>query len=126
WLPDKLERQLPLFESPARPAVVFSERVQIDAEGRPLVSPQPPFPRGRVLGEMFLDNFVCFSSVVVRRDVFESVGVFDESWALVQRPLQYDAWHGLLSVPLPEQVRRWLRRALGRPLDWNVRQPVPS
>jgi glycosyltransferase involved in cell wall biosynthesis len=221
WMPDKLERQLPLFESAARPAVVFSERIQIDPEGRPLVSPQPPFPRGRVLREMFLDNFICFSSVVVRRDVFESVGVFDESlalaidydlwlraatrysfdyvaaplvkyrvghpnlssrveerlltvlrimgrfldehggrrmlspalvrrayaqtychlalyagrrsrWAafgwlaraLVQWPLQYDAWHGLLSVPLPEQVRRWLRRALGRPLDWRVRQPA--
>src|SRR5262245_45392509 len=88
-MPDKLEHQLPLFESAARPAVVFSERVQIDAEGRRLVSPQPPFPRGRVLGEMFLDNFICFSSVVVRRDVFEEVGVFDESLALA---IDYDLW----------------------------------
>jgi glycosyltransferase involved in cell wall biosynthesis len=224
WMPDKLERQLPLFESAARPAVVFSERIQIDAEGRPLVSPQPSFPRGQVLAEIFLDNFICFSSVVVRRDVFESAGVFDESLALAidydlwlrvatrysfdyvaaplvkyrvghpnlssrveerlltvlrimerfldecggrrllsparvrrayaqtychlalyaggrsrwaafgwllralgQCPAHYAAWHGLVSVPLPEQVRRWLRRALGRPLDWKVRHlALPS
>jgi glycosyltransferase involved in cell wall biosynthesis len=222
WMPHKLERQLPLFESTARPAVVFSERVQIDAGGRPLVSPQPPFPRGRVLGEMFKDNFICFSSVVVRRHVVESVGLFDESlalaidydlwlrvakhhtfdnvaeplvkyrvghanlssrveerlrtvlgimdrfldeqggrrllspalvrrayaetychlalyagersrWAaygwllraLLQRPVHLPAWHGLVSVPLPEQVRRWLRRALGRPVDWRVRTLAP-
>src|SRR5256885_880946 len=41
------------------------------------------------LGEMFLDNFICFSSVVVRRDVFEGVGVFDESLALA---IDYDLW----------------------------------
>jgi hypothetical protein len=46
--------------------------------------------------------------------------------SLLQRPIQYEAWHGLVSVPLPEQVRRWLRRALGRPLDWKVRQPVTA
>jgi glycosyltransferase involved in cell wall biosynthesis len=31
------------------------------------------------------------------------------------------AWQGLASLPLPETVRRGLRRALGRPADWAVR-----
>jgi len=31
------------------------------------------------------------------------------------------AWQGLASLPLPEAVRRALRLALGRPVDWAVR-----
>ena len=31
------------------------------------------------------------------------------------------AWQGLVSLPLPEAVRRTLRRSLGRPADWAVR-----
>jgi hypothetical protein len=38
---------------------------------------------------MFLDNFVCFSSAVVRRDVFTKVGTFDESIPLA---IDYDLW----------------------------------
>jgi glycosyltransferase involved in cell wall biosynthesis len=34
------------------------------------------------------------------------------------------AWRGLASLPLPEAVRRLLRRALGRPADWSVRRPA--
>jgi glycosyltransferase involved in cell wall biosynthesis len=33
-------------------------------------------------------------------------------------------WRGLVSLAFPERVRRWLRRALGRPVEWNVRVPV--
>jgi glycosyltransferase involved in cell wall biosynthesis len=34
------------------------------------------------------------------------------------------AWQGLASLPLPEVMRRLLRRALGRPEDWSVRRPA--
>jgi glycosyltransferase involved in cell wall biosynthesis len=30
------------------------------------------------------------------------------------------AWQGLASLPLPEAIRRLLRRALGRPIDWTI------
>jgi glycosyltransferase involved in cell wall biosynthesis len=36
------------------------------------------------------------------------------------------AWQGLASLPLPEAVRRLLRRALGRPADWSVRRRLPA
>ena len=45
--------------------------------------------RGQVLSAMYLDNFVCFSSSVVRRDVFARVGLFDESLPLA---IDYELW----------------------------------
>jgi hypothetical protein len=36
------------------------------------------------------------------------------------------AWKGLVSLPLPEALRRCLRRILGRPVDWSLRPPLRS
>jgi glycosyltransferase involved in cell wall biosynthesis len=220
WLPAKLEKQISLLEADAALGVVYSRRLLIDALGRELEFLQPPLYRGNVLAAMFRENFVCFSSVVVRSDVFTEAGWFDEQLALaidydlwlrvaarfpfafVDEPLVkyrtghanlsqrteerletvrrimhrflYEhggvdrlpravvrraqaetcysiglvrrsrsrlaalpwylralahapgyglAWQGLASLPLPETVRRWCRRALGRPVDWSVRRP---
>ena len=38
---------------------------------------------------MFVQNFVCFSSAVVRREVFAHVGAFDPQWDL---SIDYDLW----------------------------------
>ena len=42
-----------------------------------------------MLAELFVQNFVCFSSAVVRRDVFSHVGAFDPQWDLA---IDYDLW----------------------------------
>jgi glycosyltransferase involved in cell wall biosynthesis len=44
--------------------------------------------------------------------------------ALAESPTYAPAWRGLASLPLPEKVRRGLRRALGRSADWSQRRPV--
>jgi glycosyltransferase involved in cell wall biosynthesis len=36
------------------------------------------------------------------------------------------AWKGLAALPLPETVRRWVRRALGRPVNWTDQLPSPA
>ena len=36
------------------------------------------------------------------------------------------AWKGLATALVPERGRRWLRRALGRPVDWRVRPSVAN
>ena len=38
---------------------------------------------------MFVQNFVCFSSAMVRREVFSHVGAFDPQWDLA---IDYDLW----------------------------------
>jgi glycosyltransferase involved in cell wall biosynthesis len=223
WLPHKLERQLELLRSDPGLGVVYTRRLLIDELGRELQYHQPPLYRGEVMAELFRNNFVCFSSALVRRAVFGKVGIFDEDlplavdydfWLRVASAYRFDyvdeplvkyrtghsslssraeerlvtvdhimtrflnlhggrnilkptvirraraetyyhlsllrrqrsrlaalpllvrsllaspgywpAWQGLFSLPLPEAVRRCLRRILGRPVDWSVRPLLNS
>jgi glycosyltransferase involved in cell wall biosynthesis len=105
WLPHKLERQLAVFRADPELGVVYGRRLMIDEEGYPFEHAQPPHHRGRVLPELFRRNFVCFSSGVVRREVFDDVGVFDEE------------------LPLAMDYDLWLRVALRYPFDF-VDEPV--
>lgn len=90
WLPSKLERQLALFRNDPRVGVVFCGRKIIDEAGAEIPrAAEPSPPRGMVLEPLFLKNFVCFSSVVVRREVFDRVGRFDLGWDLA---IDYDLW----------------------------------
>jgi glycosyltransferase involved in cell wall biosynthesis len=88
WLPDKLERQIPLFANDAV-GVVYSRRTIMDAAGRDLPTPAAELVRGRVYDPLLVQNPVCFSSVVVRRSVFETVGMFDPALPLA---IDYDLW----------------------------------
>jgi len=93
WHPAKLEKQLAVFRGRPQVGVVFCRRSLIDEEGKPLTRPGQArplaLPCGRVLDEMFVQNFVCFSSAVVRREVFSHVGRFDPQWDLA---IDYDLW----------------------------------
>lgn len=88
WRPAKLERQLPLFSDPAV-GVVYTRRTLIDPEGRELPTPAATLARGHIYDVMLVRNPVCFSSVVVRRSVFEAVGLFDPALPLA---IDYDLW----------------------------------
>jgi glycosyltransferase involved in cell wall biosynthesis len=90
WEPTKLDKQLALFRDRPEVGVVFCRRSLIDEQGNVNAArPSPLPPRGRVLPAMFVQNFVCFSSVVVRRAVFSHVGAFDPQWDLA---IDYDLW----------------------------------
>jgi glycosyltransferase involved in cell wall biosynthesis len=95
WEITKLEKQLAVFDANPETGVVFCKRSLMDEQGRAVPAkptsglPGGGFPRGFVLPEMFAQNFVCFSSVVVRREVFSHVGRFDPLWDL---SIDYDLW----------------------------------
>jgi glycosyltransferase involved in cell wall biosynthesis len=89
WFPRKLECQLPKFDHSNEVGVVYSDRVKIDPYGRELLFKSLPCHSGRVLNEMFQNNFVCFSSSVVRRTVFDRSGVFNEEY---RHASDYDLW----------------------------------
>jgi glycosyltransferase involved in cell wall biosynthesis len=88
WLPTKLERQLTLFPNSAV-GVAYTRRMLMDTDGNDLRTPSGMFARGRVYDALLAQNFVCFSSVVVRREVFEAVGLFDPTLPLA---IDYDLW----------------------------------
>jgi glycosyltransferase involved in cell wall biosynthesis len=89
WRPTKLEKQLALLNSRPEVGVCFSRRLLIDEAGTPRPATDPTPPRGRVTEPLFVRNFVCFSSAVVRRAVLDRVGGFDPRWDLA---IDYDLW----------------------------------
>lgn len=88
WLPTKLARQLPLFDDPAV-GVVYSRRTLMDAAGRDRPTPPAAPVRGHIYDTLLVQNPVCFSSAVVRKSVFEAVGMFDPNLPLA---IDYDLW----------------------------------
>lgn len=89
WLPAKLARQIELFRRDPGLGVAYTRRRLIDADSHELQYEQPVLHRGNVLDAIFRSNFVCFSSVMVRRAVFEQIGLFDETLPLA---IDYDLW----------------------------------
>jgi glycosyltransferase involved in cell wall biosynthesis len=97
WLPEKLGLQLPLFEKNAKVGLVFGN-LKYWSEGR--MQPTTYFDlmppaRGHVFHELFATNFVPTSSTLVRRQVFQQVGFFDESFRIVQ---DYHLWLRIASL----------------------------
>jgi glycosyltransferase involved in cell wall biosynthesis len=88
WEPTKLEKQLKLFDRP-EVGVVFSGRKLIDENGKITGEPPANYPKGKVLTNIFTQNFVCFSTVMLRREVFEFVGGFDPG---IDLAIDYDLW----------------------------------
>lgn len=88
WLLDKLERQMPLFADP-QVGVVYCRRTWMDEQGGVLPGNERTLRRGFVLDHIFIDNFVCFSSSVVRRRLLIEHGVFDETLPM---GIDYDLW----------------------------------
>lgn len=89
WMPEKLEKQVPLLEKSERTGVVYSPFTYMDAEGNPLPTPPRRFHRGNISGPLLIDNFVGFNTTVVRRRCFEEVGQFDEALPM---GIDYDLW----------------------------------
>lgn len=90
WHPRKLEKQRPLFDDD-RVGVVYARQTFVDPVGEPL-SPQPgrlAAHRGSVLRPFLFDNFVPFSSSIVRRLSFERAGGFDERLPM---SIDWDLW----------------------------------
>jgi glycosyltransferase involved in cell wall biosynthesis len=94
WMPSKLEKQLALFADP-EVGVVYSRRQWIDPNGVEISGNERMLQRGMILDQIFVDNFVCFSSSVIRRSYLEQVGYFDESLPM---GIDYDLWIRLASV----------------------------
>jgi len=86
WLPHKLEAVAAVVAAGADDlGVVYSASEQFDGATGVTLSRSRPSVRGRVLEELLYRNAVGgMSVVVVRRDLFEEVGGFDEAFPSLQ------------------------------------------
>jgi glycosyltransferase involved in cell wall biosynthesis len=89
WAPDKLALQIPLFLRSGSVGVVYARYVEIDAEGNEGQVNNNVFHRGLVSGPLLVFNFIGFSTSVVRRECFETLGVFRDDLGM---GIDYDLW----------------------------------
>jgi glycosyltransferase involved in cell wall biosynthesis len=92
WEKDKLEKQLPLFSADSV-GVVFSRSRFIGANGEDLGLPETGKNRaprrGKVTEFLYIDNFIPFSSSIVRRECLERCSRFDAS---LKMGIDWDLW----------------------------------
>jgi glycosyltransferase involved in cell wall biosynthesis len=92
WEKEKLKKQIQRFANPTV-GVVYSRARLIDEKGIPLAFKDPGKylkPRsGMVLHWLLFDNFVWFSSAIVRRECLERFGFFDEA---LRMGIDWDLW----------------------------------
>lgn len=78
WSPEKLERQVPLFDD-ATVGIVYCGAREVDPSGATLWEKGTErFCRGAIFDRLLFDHFITCSSVVVRRSCLDRVGVFQE------------------------------------------------
>jgi glycosyltransferase involved in cell wall biosynthesis len=88
WRPDKLALQLPHFRDETV-GVVYGNFQFIDGEGRPIATDRPATYSGRITGKLLVDNFVHFPTALVRREIIDAAGGFDESLSM---GIDFDLW----------------------------------
>lgn len=89
WMPAKLERQVRLLRAQPNVGVVFTHRFLMDFAGAILPAPRRRFHRGMIFNELIVGDDVCYSSTMIRREILETVGAFDERLEL---GIEVDLW----------------------------------
>lgn len=99
WLPEKLARQVALFDAVPRTQICQTEEIWL----RRGVRVNPPTTHRKPDGDIFLPSLarclVSPSAVMLRRELFDRVGGFDETLPVCE---DYDLW---LRIGLSEPVR---------------------
>ncbi len=91
WLPEKLQTDIEYFETHSEVSMIYSKHINIDEKGDDLDgNTKRQLPSGNIFTQLFSEqNFIITSSVVVRKEVFETTGLFDEQLFNCQ---DWDMW----------------------------------
>jgi hypothetical protein len=81
WLPEKLEKQLKVFNADQELMLVFSEHRVFDNDGirEATFSKKERLMKGDIVKNIFFYSHVALPTVMVRRQVFQEIGCFEES-----------------------------------------------
>lgn len=90
WLPEKLELQLHLIQRDPKIGLVYSRVYKFDESGVIFGHyPLGPCCRGKVMRQLYMRQVIAMSSTLVRREVFDHVGLFNKN---VTGPDDWDMW----------------------------------
>ena len=94
WLPDKLQAQMDVFKEQPNLKWVYSDCYMFDGQTKANIctwSSRSRLHAGAILGFLFQDYFIASPTPLVRREVFDAVGYFDET-LLRHQPEDTDMW----------------------------------
>jgi glycosyltransferase involved in cell wall biosynthesis len=93
WYPNKLELQYEKFQADNAVGLIYSERTWVDEFGVPLVSQPEKYnlPEGKIFLNLVKGNYLCTSTVIIRKDIFTQAGTFDEGPGF-KNCQDYDLW----------------------------------
>lgn len=80
WLPEKLEKQAALFNKDDKLGMAFTENRFFNEQGITTnkANKRDRLMRGDIVKNIFLNSYVVTSTVMVRKRVFDTVGLFEE------------------------------------------------
>ncbi|MDP3791832.1 MAG: glycosyltransferase family 2 protein, partial [Candidatus Omnitrophota bacterium] len=90
WLPKKLELEAGKMVTDSGYGLMHTDRFRMDLNG--CIAPKRciAMPEGFIFKELLRQNFICASSVLVKKECFTNVGLFDEDRN--NRSEDYDMW----------------------------------
>ncbi|RKY32600.1 MAG: glycosyltransferase family 2 protein [Candidatus Omnitrophota bacterium] len=107
WLPEKLKKQIDTFQKMSnKVGLVYSWVEMIDEKGK-LFRKLNFVVKGRVLQNILRGNFIPSSTVVVKKECFDEVGLFDESFVSCQ---DREMWTRIATKYEMEVVPEYLAR----------------
>lgn len=91
WSPEKLQTDIEYFQMYPEVGMVYSRHVNVDEKGKFINrGTKRQLPSGNIFIQLFSEqNFITTSTVVVKKEVFETTGLFDEQFFNCQ---DWDMW----------------------------------
>lgn len=91
WKPEKLSAQVNLMEKNPGIGMVYCAVDLIDERGQPIDGMQKSFQKasGWIFKNLLECNFICISTVVIKKEVVDNVGFFNEKFKIAN---DYDYW----------------------------------
>ncbi|MGA2670059.1 MAG: glycosyltransferase [Dehalococcoidia bacterium] len=133
WLPGKLELQVKAIESAPQVGVVYCDVYNFDSESGTIIGTffkELPFspPRGRVLSQFIQHYFGHPSTLLIRRNVFAQVGMFDETLRSCEDEdmlFRMASYFEFEVVPLPLLMYRVHAGQMSRNRELSFRYYIP-
>ncbi len=91
WMPDKLEKQLQMFQAHPEYGLVFSNAISFDEQGNEDMIVGRAVSSGYLYQKLFLHNFIAGCTVMVRKNSLDAVGGFNEGHDFLAVE-DYDLW----------------------------------
>ncbi len=91
WFPEKLQTDIEHFQRYPEVGMVYSKHINVDEKGTFINrGTKRRLPSGNIFIQLFSEqNFITTSTVVVKKEVFETAGLFDEQFFNCQ---DWDMW----------------------------------